>query len=239
MVVPREHGEHKWESEAYVADWIARDVTRDDMRRPLLRRAVNLLPFASNASIRILDVGAGYGALTQQALEQFPHAEIVYHDFSAPMLAAARTRLAWAGDRVTYVASDLHVPQWTAALPAPFDAVVSAIAIHNLRNPQRIREIYREIEDLVRPGGAFIQYELVFPQGRLTRAAYERDRGAGQPDVAAHQVRQSDPPAAQAQRATAAPAGLGLQLRWLEEAGFDEVDCFWKDGITAIFGGFK
>ena len=233
------HGEHEWQSDAYVADWIARDITRDGLRRPLLRRAVRLLPFASDARIRILDVGAGYGALTHEALEQFPQAEIVYHDFSDPMLAAARTRLAWAGDRVTYVAGDLHAPSWTAALPGSFDAIVSAIALHNVRDPQRIQEIYREIGGLVRPGGAFVQYELVFPQGRLIRAAYEQDRSEGRRNVAADKDQQADPTAPQARRATAAPAGLSTQLHWLEESGFDEVDCFWKDGVTAIFGGFK
>jgi hypothetical protein len=29
------------------------------------------------------------------------------------------------------------------------------------------------------------------------------------------------------------------QLGWLREAGFDPVDCFWREFRLAIFGGFK
>jgi hypothetical protein len=32
---------------------------------------------------------------------------------------------------------------------------------------------------------------------------------------------------------------LEEQLRWLREAGFREVECFWKEGRSAIIGGFR
>jgi tRNA (cmo5U34)-methyltransferase len=34
-------------------------------------------------------------------------------------------------------------------------------------------------------------------------------------------------------------ATLGSQLRWLEEAGFREVDCWYKSYNFAVFGGHK
>ena len=35
------------------------------------------------------------------------------------------------------------------------------------------------------------------------------------------------------------PSRLFDQLKWLEEAGFSAVDCFWLRAGTAICGGFK
>jgi hypothetical protein len=38
----------------------------------------------------------------------------------------------------------------------PFDLVVSAIAIHNLRDPKKIFACYRAIHGLLKPGGCFL-----------------------------------------------------------------------------------
>ncbi|MEE8041717.1 MAG: hypothetical protein V3T15_02850, partial [Pseudomonadales bacterium] len=57
---------------------------------------------------------------------------------------------------------DLMEPHWTSALGDPFDAVVSAIAIHNVRYPERIRAIYGEIAALLAPAGCFFNCDLIF-----------------------------------------------------------------------------
>src|SRR5207237_2956762 len=66
-----EHGRpaydhHDWLSQPYVDHWISSDATRDEERRPLLRRVANFIPFSHAADIRVLDIGAGYGALGQE-----------------------------------------------------------------------------------------------------------------------------------------------------------------------------
>ena len=48
--------------------------------------------------------------------------------------------------------------------------MVSAIAIHNLRGPEIIARIYSDIFTIVKPGGAFLNLELVRP-GDAARAA--------------------------------------------------------------------
>jgi hypothetical protein len=37
----------------------------------------------------------------------------------------------------------------------------------------------------------------------------------------------------------AATLALANHLEWLRQAGFDEVDCLWKDMRRAIIGGFR
>ncbi len=39
-------------------------------------------------------------------------------------------------------------------------------------------------------------------------------------------------------RGDAEPATLENRLRWLREAGFRDVDCFWKNPPAVIIGGF-
>src|SRR5438552_8708471 len=170
------HDHHDWQSQAYVDEWISGDHTRDDDRAPLLRRVANFIPFSHEAQIRVLDIGAGYGALSQQVLELFPNATLVCQDYSDPMIGHAREWLAWAGARVSFVKSDLFDPKWTVDLPGPFDAVVSSICIHNLRDPRRIKAVYAEVFPLVWMKGAFLNCDLVRVPSPTIAEAYRRDR---------------------------------------------------------------
>jgi tRNA (cmo5U34)-methyltransferase len=176
------HGHHDWHSAEYVDDWITNDVTRDATRRPVLRRVAELLPFDRDAEVRILDIGGGYGMLTREVLEEFPKSRVVLHDFSEPMIEQARARLGPLLDRVEFVRADLRDPAWVEAVDGPFDAVVSSIAIHNVRDPDRIRAIFAEVRRLVGGGGCFANLDLVFP-GSLeldTQLEWLREAGFGE-----------------------------------------------------------
>jgi SAM-dependent methyltransferase len=153
-------GEHDWHSRAYVDDWITRDVTRDNVRRPLLQQMLTLAPFAPEAEINVLDVGAGYGLVSEQVLRIFPRAHLTLQDYSAPMFEHARSRLRLHQRQISYVVSDLRDPGWTSELQAPFDLIVSGLAIHNLREPSLMRACYRSICELLRPTGIFLDYDL-------------------------------------------------------------------------------
>lgn len=171
------HGHHDWHSKEYVDNWISTDATRDEQRKPILRKVAGLIPKATDSSLRILDVGAGYGALSHEVLERFPNAELVCQDFSEPMFAHAKERLASYQDRVSFVQGDLMTSDWTSDLGDPFDAIVSAIAIHNVRFPERIAAIYGEIAGILRPGGCFLNCDLVFGDGLETQLEWLRGFG--------------------------------------------------------------
>jgi len=153
---------HDWHSEGYVADWIAHDVARDPVRRSQLREMLAAAPFARDARLAVLDVGAGYGAVTEELLQVFPAALVTLQDYSEPMLDEARRRLAAHAGQLRYVVSDLTDPAWPGAVGGPFDLAVSAICLHNLRNDEQIFACYRAIYDLLRPGGWFLDYDLFF-----------------------------------------------------------------------------
>lgn len=155
-------GEHDWHSQDYVAWWVERDAARDADRRERLRAMLAHAPFAREVAIAVLDVGGGYGVVTEEVLRAFPNARVALQDYSEPMLAEARRRLAGHGDQVRTVVADLLDPAWPAAVGGPFDLAVSAIAIHNLRDVQAIAECYRGIARVLKPGAPFLDYDLFF-----------------------------------------------------------------------------
>jgi SAM-dependent methyltransferase len=151
---------HDWHSPGYVGEWIARDLTRDDERRRRLREMLARAPYPAEAEIAVLDVGGGYGVVTEEVLRAFPRARVALQDYSQPMLDQARQRLAAYADRVTYALSDLREPAWVLKVGGPFDLAVSAIAIHNLRDLGQIAACYRAIAGLLKPDGVFLDYDL-------------------------------------------------------------------------------
>ena len=152
---------HDRHSTGYVAEWIRSDVTRDEERRVHLRRMLGSAPFPPEAPLEVLDVGAGYGVVSEEVLRAFPSARVTLQDYSVPMLDHARERLTRHADRVRYVLADLYDPAWTQKLGQRFDMAVSAIAVHNLRSEERIAEVYREVLGVLEPGGVFLDYDLV------------------------------------------------------------------------------
>jgi len=147
---------HDWQSTDYVAEWIKRDAARDPERRPLLKRMLSLAPFPPEARIEVLDVGAGYGVVSEEVLQAFPAAHITLQDYSAPMLGQARQRLDGHTDQVSYILCDLTDPSWPQQLGGSFDLAVSAIALHNLGDPKKIYACYRAIHGLLKLGGYFL-----------------------------------------------------------------------------------
>src|SRR5436309_6238130 len=156
------HGLHDWSSKEYVLNWATRQDRYEDERRPQFQMIADAIPFTRDAAIQILDMGAGYGALTQFLLEQFPNATALCQDGSEEMAELGRRRMAkWKG-RVDYVIADFSKPGWSRAIHGSFDAIVSTIAIHNVRVPGIIEGIYRELFQLLKPGGCFLNLDLVF-----------------------------------------------------------------------------
>src|SRR5262245_11348139 len=194
---------------------------------------------------RVLDLSCGDGIILATVLEAFPEAAGIGRDFSPLMLEQARERLAPFGPRATTVEADLASPAWRNAIQGPFDAVLSSLAIHHLTH-QRKRELYREIYDLLKPGGGiFLNIEHVSspsPSGEelfndaMTEHLYRRRRERGE-DVTAGQVRRDF--LERPDRAANILASVEEQCAWLRQIGFQDVDCFWKYFELAIFGGVR
>jgi tRNA (cmo5U34)-methyltransferase len=167
---------------------------------------------------RVLDLGTGDGRLAALVIAARPGASVVGLDMSPPMLERARVRFA-REPRVEILDHNLVSP-----LPrmGAFDAVVSSFAIHHLENERKL-QLFSEVKDLLKPGGVFCNLEHVAsPTPRL----HERFRRAMGID---HEP--EDP--------TNRCLDVQTQLAWLEELGFEDVDCHWKWLELALLCGTK
>jgi ubiquinone/menaquinone biosynthesis C-methylase UbiE len=193
----------------------------------------------------VLDLGCGDGILGRTVLERFPGARVWFADFSEPMLKAAREKLA--GDhRARVVMADFGSTAWVDAVAegVPFDVILSGLAIHHQPH-ERKRNLYREVFGMLSPGGIFLNLDHIKSPTAATEelfAGYFVD----------HLFRFSESSGSSKSRAEIDEeyrnrpdkkenvlTPLDEQCRWLEEAGFTDVDCHFKLFELAIFGGRK
>lgn len=161
LVDPWDH--HDWSSQEYVNQWAERQDEREIDREDIFRLVARTLSDDVQAALTILDLGAGYGALAQFLLKHFPNAKAVCQDGSAEMAKLGRERMENLKGRFDYVLCDFSKPGWRRKIKGPFDAVVSAIAIHNVRSPKIIKSIYEETFFLVKTGGCFLNFDRMTP----------------------------------------------------------------------------
>jgi len=237
----RDH--HDWTSEAYVDEWVKRQQSEDPTRAERFELMCDLFPFPRDATVTILDVGAGYGPVSMFILDRYPHATCIAQDGSEPMLNRARKLVGRYGARFHTHQSDLFEANWLPEQFAPFDAAVSSSCLHNLGDFKRIGEIYGEVRKHLKSGGVFLNVDLI---NAPTAALHQRYVSVG----AARRQREGSPGAGVealvqgGSRSPAAggtgpfPAGLDQHLTALRAAGFVDVDCFWKDLRRALFGGY-
>ena len=167
---------------------------------------------------RVLDLGSGDGRLLNRVLTARPGAEGVAVDFSPHMLDQLRARFGQTSS-VRVVAHDLD--QTLPPLGA-FDVVVSSFAIHHLTHDRK-RSLYREIWNVLEPGGVFCNLEHVLPVSPRAHAKFLEAMGITTQD--------EDP--------SNILLDVGTQLDWLREIGFEEVDCHWKWRELALLAGRK
>lgn len=192
----------------------------------------------------ILDLGCGDGILGQALLDAFadnaPMA--VLADFSPPMLDAARKRLR--GHEASFLLVDYAKEDWASAVDqsGSIDVIVSGFSIHH-QPDKRKRAIYRDVYDLLAPGGIFLNLEHVSSASRWGEEQFEAyfidalhryhaQRGKSREQVAADFYHRPDKDAN-------ILAPVEAQCDWLRAIGFAHVDCFLKVFELALFGGIK
>jgi ubiquinone/menaquinone biosynthesis C-methylase UbiE len=72
---------------------------------------------AADAELSVIDIGGGYGVVTEEVVAAFPRARVTLQDYSEPMLLAARERLVAHSGRVNYVLADLTDRGWVDRVP--------------------------------------------------------------------------------------------------------------------------
>ena len=206
----------EWQTVDHASSYLAR---ADKLPHRTEGERVLLDQIPPNAQ-RILDLGTGNGRTLALVKLNRPTAEGVALDFSEPMLEQARKR--FQNDKsVKIVKHDFSLP-FPASELGCFDAVVSSLAIHHLAHDRK-KELYREIFDLLNPGGVFCNLEHVSSPSQTAHLKFL---------AAIEQTLETEDPSNKLLDGE-------TQLQWLKQIGFVDVDCYWKWLELALLVGFK
>jgi len=212
---------------------------------------LDLLPFATDAEILLVDAGGGSGRLIELFLDRFARATAIIVDQSETFLAIAERRLARFGGRAECRLARLQ-NDWTAGLPGTPDAVVSMSAIHHL-DPAEKLDLYGRLHDALALRGVLLNGDEVRPaddaeylarcrwwaehmhrvsEAGLVPAAFRpamlkwEERNVtrfGQPRVSGDDCHET----------------VETQLGYFRAAGFARADCPWQKEMWAILRGVK
>ena len=189
--------------------------------------AVEAIKLAGPDVRQVIDLGAGTGMLSAFVRDAFPDAHVTLFDGASLMLDKARETLG--EERVTYIEGDLN-----GDLPTgPWDAVVSALAIHHMTDDGK-RHVYESAFETLRPGGVFVNSEHIL--GPTT--AMDREYRHWHEKCARHNgINDEEWDQAEERMLADHLSPLAIQLEWLTEAGFQDVDVLFKDrGFAVMFG---
>jgi tRNA (cmo5U34)-methyltransferase len=236
--------QNTWGNREFIERWIAKGGWQGPIRGMQTAMVLRMIPHPIDAPIRVLDIGAGYGALAVALLGECFNSTAVCLDASEEMIKLGRERNAGFGGRIEFVRASLETPDWLESVTGTFDAVVSSRALHHFTANQRRRFIFKEIFGLINAAGCFINADNVRAPTQSLRDRYRIARNAW---LEEHIRESSNGKATLAELRAATPSTyhgphnngyLEDELAWLKEAGFEDVDCFWKWGTTVVYGGF-
>lgn len=210
----------------------------DNLRRILIpcfddfyKTAVEIIPGDWTAPLKVLDLGAGTGLYSGMVQSVFPNAEFTLLDLAPEMLEKAKFRFSKMGKSPKILIGDYIETD----LGDSYDLIISALSIHHLSDFDK-ELLYQRIYNVLKPGGIFVNADQILGK---TADLEELYRQHWLNSIRANGILEEDLKAAQKRMEYDRMATLDIQLRWLEAAGFQNVDCWYKNFSFAVFGGYR
>jgi tRNA (cmo5U34)-methyltransferase len=189
----------------------------------------------------ILDLGCGDGILSHELLQTEASVSATLFDGSSGMLDAAKIRLK-NFKNVVYMQAGFQELLRKEVLHKTYDFIASSLAIHHLTMKEK-KALFRKIYQYLSPGGYFVNIDCVLAPSETLEQLYmsmwkewidERKKSLGITgnyfdDIIRRYKDNKDNK----------PDTLEVQLDALKAIGYKDVDCYYKYGIFAMFGGRK
>lgn len=210
-------------------------------RRTLIQIAISLFRhvLAKKKLAKVLDLGCGDGLYVHELLKTHDSIEAILVDASPEMLDAAKKRLT-GFKNVRFVQASFQDLLASDVLKEKFHFVLSSFAIHHLTMDEK-ETLFAYIYSLLNTGGFFVNIDVVLSPTekieewylRLWREWIEANADKSAKDRFLHIPDQyKNNPDNQ-------PDTLSAQLKALTKIGFKNVDCHYKFGVFAVFGGSR
>jgi tRNA (cmo5U34)-methyltransferase len=196
--------------------------------------------FGGKTGLHVLDLGGGDGVITEYLQERYPDNVFTLLDGSTDMLVKAQQRLE--GKQVVFIQQTFE--EYLDAPPEDqrYDFIFSSNAIHHLDFVGKSRmyaKLFRELTF----GGAFVNIDVVKAASERSErwqfAMWEDWMNETLTQIGGEIGTYNGLPEAAKAKPENKPSGLFEQLELFRQVGFRDVDCFYKYGVFAMFGGTK
>lgn len=198
----------------------------------MLDALIYAIPFEESQAIRVIDLGCGTGTIAKRVKSYYLKANITCLDIADNMLEMAKLKLKNQSD-IKYISGNFETLEW----PGTFDAVLSSLALHHLVTDADKQRFYKSACDHMNPGGVFINADVVLGSNEDVQAMYmDKWKSFMRKQVSQQEIDNKWIPKYHDEDK---PAQLADHLKWLEEAGFSDVDVIWKYYNYAVYCGRK
>ena len=191
---------------------------------------IKQIAFPSDATFRVLDLGAGTGLLTAMLHERFDKAEFLVTDISNNMLKIAKERFAGKPQIKLLNRDNRNLTENNY-----FDVIISALSLHHLSHPEKA-QVYKDCFKALKPSGKFINADQVLGTTQTEERMFEE---SWRSEVQATGLSETLIKEAQIRMKEDRNARLSDQLDWLQTAGFQRVECWYQRNRFSVFGGIK
>jgi tRNA (cmo5U34)-methyltransferase len=199
--------------------------------------------FIGSDNLLIMDAGCGDGSITEHLLKNYPDHRFVLMDGSGEMLARARDKFRDA-ENVSFICRSFEELIDGKEDSTRYDLIFSSNAIHHLDFSAKSR-LYAAFYRILKTNGLFLNFDVIQPPSAKSEQwqftmwrQWMNEQLAAQgrtADIGTH----DGLPDLYKSKKDNNPSPLFDQLQVLEKTGFKDVDCFFKYGIFALFGGTK
>lgn len=198
--------------------------------------------FQSDEELKFLDLGCGDGSIMEEISLYFPNCDFYLLDGSEKMLSQAKERIT--NERFHYINLDFEKYIKSDDNDKYYDFVFSSMALHHLSGSEKkimYEKIYREL----RFTGLFLNFDTVKPSTNLSEKFqfemwkdYIKEK-LEESNLLEEYQKYEDLPKVYRDKPENKPSRLVENFTYLFQAGFVDVDCFYKYGIFSLFGGVK
>lgn len=192
--------------------------------------AIEQIPYDSDDSFRILDLGAGTGLLSSLVKDLFPLCKITLTDISSEMLKKARKRLGYS-DSISYIENDYIKDE----IPGEYDVVISALSLHHSTQIE-LNSIVSKINKSLRNGGIFINADQILGRTPEIEVAYEK---AWLAQAKSSGCTENEITVALKRMEADQTLPLSTQINLLEQEGFENTNCWYQHYRYAVYSGVK
>ncbi|WP_435072237.1 class I SAM-dependent methyltransferase [Ohessyouella blattaphilus] len=174
----------------------------------------------------IVDLGCGTGTLSKAIAMRFPHAAITCVDISEKMLQIAESKLCV--DIAT-----IHADFGQFVFPQKYDVIVSSLALHHLETDDDKLSFYKKIYAALPAGGIFLNIDVVTAgNDRIQEKYMEHWKEFMIANTSVDEVENKWLPNYHAEDR---PTSLSTHFKLLEQSGFCQMDCVYKNYNYAVF----